>query len=859
MNERRQRYVLIAVRRSPSRQYVVPARCRRWTRRLARVPSLGRASARARLRTMGPRQPRGKAADSGGSPPRRLKRPTKKRAHSTDESDDGDAKPAASRGARPARRLIDDSEDDPTFEDRPNKKPRRKSVFELSSSDESADDVHVDRRSSKPRQSATIDRNLESGRKAVSAGRTSSSGRTADVATNVIPVDSSSSETGDEGGTKKRQRRKLLPKQSTKSPAPKDAKDRASRKRAKPSHDMLDVPDEVLDFSSDADGGTMAKRLLPRPPVAAKKESSRTAAELAASGSGSTQGSKKSMNISSFLVPLSQGAARIASSQGSQVDCPALPPETELWVDKHRPLSTASLAVNKKKVEDVESWLQEATSGIGKSGRKPRILFLTGPSGSGKTATVRALCNQLGVSLAEWVNPENEWQLFAGLVDDARSAEAESLASRFAEFVRQAAKYELAPLFFGTDAAEAAPRTVQGAGGTGAKKVIIIEDFPNIAASKKLRDAFYGALRDYASSPRSRFPIILIASDVGSGWDDSDRDPVITPRTVLPPQLRMQLPRDCVTEIHFNPVAHTLLVKLLKSLAESEKMRIKRTIQDVEYDALANRAGGDLRCAINALQFMTLLDSGVPRHAMVKGTARRKQEDRIKEAESIVSGKVGAGREATLPLFHALGKILYNKRKTDDANATGTPPQAPRMAEMSFVPEDVIDSSGLPASGLILYLSQNYPSFFEGPEEFSSAADYLSDADGFLRMEWAHADVAGVYGSIVATRGLMWSHEVPVPPAPPELVGVNRQRTLHKPEFWQKTRDLKDRTELLATLARTNAPVTAAGRSFDVVARPGREMELALEVLPYCCILARGQSQAHRPQHKSFRPDLRSE
>ena len=36
------------------------------------------------------------------------------------------------------------------------------------------------------------------------------------------------------------------------------------------------------------------------------------------------------------------------------------------------------------------------------------ILLLTGPAGCGKTATVRALAQELGIAVNEWINPLTE-------------------------------------------------------------------------------------------------------------------------------------------------------------------------------------------------------------------------------------------------------------------------------------------------------------------------------------------------------------------------------------------------------------------------------------------------------------------
>lgn len=116
---------------------------------------------------------------------------------------------------------------------------------------------------------------------------------------------------------------------------------------------------------------------------------------------------------------------------------------------------------------------------------------------------------------------------------------------------------------------------------------------------------------------------------------------------------------NCVSEIKFNPVAHSYLVKLINKVALAERNSIGRPLKWEEAEALAHRSGGDLRCAINALQFMAVMDESITSRSV--GAQKKKQEDRIKDAEKVVNQNLGNGRETTLPLYHALGKCLYNK------------------------------------------------------------------------------------------------------------------------------------------------------------------------------------------------------
>jgi len=77
---------------------------------------------------------------------------------------------------------------------------------------------------------------------------------------------------------------------------------------------------------------------------------------------------------------------------------------SQLWVDKYSPQNKDELAVHKKKISEVESWLlSKLNSPSGKVGAG--IALLTGPPGVGKTATVQALARELQLDLHEWSNP----------------------------------------------------------------------------------------------------------------------------------------------------------------------------------------------------------------------------------------------------------------------------------------------------------------------------------------------------------------------------------------------------------------------------------------------------------------------
>ncbi|XP_023225269.1 cell cycle checkpoint protein RAD17-like [Centruroides sculpturatus] len=75
--------------------------------------------------------------------------------------------------------------------------------------------------------------------------------------------------------------------------------------------------------------------------------------------------------------------------------------EIKSWVEKYAPTSKDTLAVNKKKVAQVEEWLKNYFDQILNKNISP-ILLLTGPAGAGKTATMKVLAKEMQLDLVEW-------------------------------------------------------------------------------------------------------------------------------------------------------------------------------------------------------------------------------------------------------------------------------------------------------------------------------------------------------------------------------------------------------------------------------------------------------------------------
>ncbi|KAM4746123.1 cell cycle checkpoint protein RAD17 isoform 2-T2 [Anableps anableps] len=431
----------------------------------------------------------------------------------------------------------------------------------------------------------------------------------------------------------------------------------------------------------------------------------------------------------------------------------------EPWVDKYSPCSQAELAVHKKKIEEVENWMRAHTSAT-----KGGILILTGPSGSGKTATVRVLSMKLGIRVQEWTNPSSV-ETYLGSLSEWRlqGMSSSSQLTHFQEFLLRANKYKCLKMKNERDAAE--------------KRLILVEDFPNQFYRQPC--SFHNTLRFFVKN--SQCPLVFIVSGSRSGEGSL--------RSLFPKEIQEELHISCIS---FNPVAPTTMMKVLKNILymEAEKSHKRLYVPDkTELEILCSGTSGDIRSAINSLQFCCLPEKGLctlkkpPAMSLERATSQPKQRGKL--ARSIKEQKehqaIG-GKDVSFFLFRALGKILHCKRgngeganETKGASGPGLPFHLlQHHREVLLVqPELVVERSQTSGEFFSLCLHQNYLDFFSKIEDVDRASEYLSDAD-LLTGNWMFRHIIGDYGSSVATRGLMHSNSYQL------SVGF---RPLHKPSW----------------------------------------------------------------------------
>ncbi|KAF3696260.1 Cell cycle checkpoint protein RAD17 [Channa argus] len=454
----------------------------------------------------------------------------------------------------------------------------------------------------------------------------------------------------------------------------------------------------------------------------------------------------------------------------------------EPWVDRYSPRSQAELAVHKKKIEEVENWLKAYINST-----KGGILLLTGPSGCGKTATVQVLSRELGFRIQEWTNPIN-LEPYSSSQHDWRMNDFSysSQLAQFHEFFLRANKYNCLRM--------------AGDGGQDTdKKLILVEVCRTSSAAP---GSLHDNLRRFVKT--SRCPLVFIVSDSLSGDSSS--------RILFPRDIQEELD---ISNISFNPVAPTTMMKVLTRIStmEAGKSCGRMCVPDQSMlETLCTGSSGDIRSAINSLQFSSLPDTSLekglwrmnkerPASSLGKVVSRTNQKKKSKHSKEQEKEQAIGGKDASLFLFRALGKILHCKRGNHEgAEAAevahpGLPPHLSHHHREALLvdPELVIERSHMPGEFFNLYLHQNYLDFFTEVEDVERASEYMSDADQ-LTADWTSRSIMVDYGSSVATRGLLHSNNQQV------SVGF---RPLHKPSWLLVNKKYRENCLAAQTLFRS--------------------------------------------------------
>jgi len=538
--------------------------------------------------------------------------------------------------------------------------------------------------------------------------------------------------------------------------------------------------------------------------------SSRAAGGAAAAAAGSNRKTKKGKKLAG--VKSSTSRQSLSSSPESSYG-------SLMWVDKYAPTNAADLCVAPKKVKEIREWMVQTHSppqsdqswsrsaamdgGYQQQQQQqqqrepivPRLLVLVGSPGVGKSSTVHVLASELGWTVHQWNDAQQDTAAGGGYSHDAAlSVRWQSQLSSFGEFLGSAGS-GFSPLALDGGGSAAAAAGGGGGGGlsstvsSGRKRkssasvalststsdrskgsIILIEDIPNLY-NPEAEMTFRNIMSQHLY--RSKIPTVLIFSDVCEGKHrPNDLERLVDPSVLYSPSAR-------ICQIH--GVAKPKMKKCLQTIVKAERLKVSDTL----FEELHSSSKGDMRHAIMALQFQFASAGGTGK-AMHVGGSRGQSSDRA--------------RDTKLSTFHALGKLLYAKRKklgsegdsAVTARATWNSILPSHLYDnrpsLEFVPEDVMNKSDIERSGAVSFLSYHSPEYFTDETELSTAFDHFSDAALFLdRTYSASRDRSDSifpleYVSSIAGRAVANANKNPAP---------NRFRQLNAPKIFEVTKKKK--------------------------------------------------------------------
>lgn len=415
------------------------------------------------------------------------------------------------------------------------------------------------------------------------------------------------------------------------------------------------------------------------------------------------------------------------------------------WSERFGPVTLDELVVHKKKVADVRKWLNEVLQGR----MRQRLLILKGSAGTGKTTTMQLLARDMGFEIIEWRNPAGPPGSGPG---------AQSTSAQFEEFMDRGRKFGQLD-FEENDSTQTADKTnhlSQVSQVADRYRVMLIEEFPNtfmrsgtsltafrqtvlqFLANNTPPLAAYGNI----SAAEPIIPVVMIISETLLTTTSASADSFTAHRLLGSEILR----HPGTGVIEFNDVAPTLLTKALEVVVKKES-RVsgrRRTPGPLVLKRLSEM--GDIRNAISALEFLCLKgddDADWGSKVAFTKTKKTSKNQALTEGEH-KSLELISRREASLGIFHAVGKVVYNKRDdqpyaagSDEALAEKMPPHLAHMSRnrrSQVSVETLIDETGTDTSTFISALHENYALSCErtGVTDASSSIDYINGCIEYL-------------------------------------------------------------------------------------------------------------------------------
>lgn len=271
------------------------------------------------------------------------------------------------------------------------------------------------------------------------------------------------------------------------------------------------------------------------------------------------------------------------------------------------------------------------------------------------------------------------------------------------------------------------------------RRVILIEEFPTLSspnasvlAAFRLSILRYISVNaphvrtDYYSGETEIPPIVMIVSESFSNPESSLEN--LTVHRLLGREISNH---SSTSVIEFNSIAPTFMSKALKLVLKKSAYQPMGNQASTQFTIKTISMIGDIRNAIASLEFFCLRSGnqwpeGFHDTTNIRAAARsRKKMPPVSSETQILSQ-----REVGLGLFHAVGKIIYNKRNS--STDTENPQDLDQSGVSQVHVNELLNETGTDIKSFIGALHENYVPSCSGPS-FTRCLDdcigSLSDSD----------------------------------------------------------------------------------------------------------------------------------